>query len=135
MRRVIIESPYAAADDNGVAANLAYARLCVRDSLSRGEAPFASHIIYTQCLRDNVELERTMAIRAGLCWGSAAEATIVYVDYGISRGMQIGIDDAKAARRPIEYRKLDLELARTITAVKSPPPATTATKRAGGFLG
>ena len=44
MRLVILESPYA----GDVAANVKYARRCVRDSLSRGEAPIASHLLYTQ---------------------------------------------------------------------------------------
>lgn len=43
MRRVIIESPYA----GNVEANATYLRRCLRDSLLRGEAPFASHAIYT----------------------------------------------------------------------------------------
>ena len=41
MQRVIIESPYAGEIDK----NTAYARRCMRDSLDRGEAPFASHLL------------------------------------------------------------------------------------------
>lgn len=44
MRLVILESPYA----GNIEKNVAYARACVRDSLSRGEAPIASHLLYTQ---------------------------------------------------------------------------------------
>ena len=44
MRLVIFESPYA----GDVEANTEYARRCVRDSLMRGEAPIASHLLYTQ---------------------------------------------------------------------------------------
>ena len=44
MRRVIIESPYA----GFVKRNEDYARECLRDSLMRGEAPIASHLLYTQ---------------------------------------------------------------------------------------
>ena len=40
MKLVILESPYA----GDVEANVEYARACVRDSLSRGEAPIASHL-------------------------------------------------------------------------------------------
>ena len=35
-----------------------------------------------------------MGIDAGLAWGVEAEATVVYVDHGISRGMQYGIERA-----------------------------------------
>jgi hypothetical protein len=41
MRWVILESPYA----GDVEANVAYARAAVRDSLMRGEAPIASHLL------------------------------------------------------------------------------------------
>ena len=44
MKLVIIESPYA----GDIEKNVAYARDCVRDSLMRGEAPYASHLLYTQ---------------------------------------------------------------------------------------
>ena len=39
---VLLESPYA----GYVERNLAYARACMRDCLLRGEAPFASHLLY-----------------------------------------------------------------------------------------
>ena len=106
MRRVIIESPYA----GDIEANVAYARLCVSDSLSRGEAPFASHLFYTQptILRDAVPNEREKGIFAGLAWGEVADATIVYTDRGISKGMQYGIVDAKRVGRVVEYRSLEL---------------------------
>jgi hypothetical protein len=64
------------------------------------------HLLCTQVFNDNVRTERTIGIRAGLAWGFAADATIVYTARGISRGMQIGIEDAKRANRSIEYREL-----------------------------
>jgi hypothetical protein len=59
----------------------------LRDSLLRGEAPIASHLLYTQpgVLRDNVAGEREQGIAAGLALGPVAEATVVYFDKGISR--------------------------------------------------
>jgi hypothetical protein len=104
MRRVIVESPYA----GDIAENVTYARACVRDSLSRGEAPVASHLLYTQpgVLRDEVPEERQWGIDAGLAWGGVAEATVVYTDRGISRGMQYGIQNAERAGRPVEYRSI-----------------------------
>jgi hypothetical protein len=104
MRLVILESPYA----GDIEANVEYARACVRDSLSRGEAPIASHLLYTQpgILRDEVPEERQWGIDAGLAWSGKAEATVVYTDRGISRGMEYGIANAERAGRPIEYRGL-----------------------------
>lgn len=104
MRLVILESPYA----GDIETNVEYARACVRDSLSRGEAPLASHLLYTQrgILRDEDPGERRWGIEAGLAWGKVAEATVVYEDRGISPGMEYGIALARDAGRPVEYRKL-----------------------------
>jgi hypothetical protein len=106
MRLVILESPYA----GDIEANVDYARACVRDSLSRGEAPIASHLLYTQpgILRDEIDEERQWGIDAGLAWSKVAEATVVYTDLGISRGMEYGIANAEAAGRPIERRAIAL---------------------------
>jgi hypothetical protein len=104
LRLVILESPYAGDID----ANVEYARACVRDSLARGEAPIASHLLYTQpgILRDEIEDERRWGIDAGLAWSRVAEATVVYVDRGISRGMEYGIANAERAGRTVERRTL-----------------------------
>jgi hypothetical protein len=105
MRLVILESPFAGDEQ----ANIDYARLCVRDSLMRGEAPIASHLLYTQptILDDSVQEERQHGIDAGLAWGKVADATVVYTDRGISRGMEYGIAAAKEAGRTVEYRSIE----------------------------
>ena len=104
MRLVIVESPYA----GDVEKNTAYARLCVRDSPARGEAPIASHLLYTQptILDDLIPEERQWGIDAGLAWRKVAEASVVYTDLGISRGMEYGIKAAESAGIPVEYRTL-----------------------------
>ncbi len=101
---VLIESPYA----GDIEANLAYLHAAMRDCLFRGEAPFASHALYTLSgvLDDTIPEEREVGIQAGLAWGLAAARTVVYTDRGISRGMQQGIDDAKRVGRPVEFRSL-----------------------------
>lgn len=104
MKLVIIESPYA----GDVDANIRYLRACLRDSLRRGEAPFASHAIYTQpgVLDDLVPSDRMLGIEAGLAWGSCAALTAAYVDRGTTRGMSYGLERAAAEGRPVEYRRL-----------------------------
>lgn len=104
MRFVLVESPFA----GDVERNTAYARACLRDCLRRGEAPFASHLLYTQpgVLDDAQPHERKQGISAGLAIGERADATVVYTDLGISGGMQQGIAAAGGARRPVEYRTL-----------------------------
>jgi hypothetical protein len=83
MLRVIIESPYA----GNVERNVAYAKLCLKDSLMRNEAPIASHILHTMVLDDTIPKERKMGIEAGLAWVCVADKHIFYTDYGMSKGM------------------------------------------------
>jgi len=106
-RLVIIESPYA----GDIKTNVTYARECVRDSLKRGEAPIASHLLYTQSgiLRDDVPEERQWGIDAGLAWRSVAEATVVYTDLGITDGMGYGIAKARTDGKPVEYRSIRIK--------------------------
>lgn len=114
MKRVILESPFA----GSVERNIRYARACVRDSLLRGEAPIASHILYTQegILNDDIPAERQHGIDAGLAWRFVSDGTVVYTDFGISRGMQYGIDAATSAGKPVEYRTLAAHILADVSA-------------------
>ena len=106
---MIVESPYTETDRAPILKlNVKYARDCVKDCLLRGDAPFASHLLYTQegVLFDRNKDERALGINAGLFIGLRADATLVYTDFGISIGMRMGIDSAKAVGRKIEYRQL-----------------------------
>jgi hypothetical protein len=111
-RLVILESPYAGATPEETERNVAYARACLRDSLLRGEAPMVSHLLYTQpgVFDDQSPTERVIEIVAGLAWLKAAEASVVYTDLGISKGMNEGIEAAKAINVPIEFRSLSQNL-------------------------
>lgn len=102
MKLVIIESPYA----GDVERNTIYARRCMRDSLRRGEAPFASHLLYTQVLADTVPEDRQLGIKAGFVWGNMADLVAVYVDYEPTPGMEKGIARAEFAKQPVEYRSI-----------------------------
>lgn len=107
-KRVLIESPFKGKDWSETRRNLLYARLCVRDSILRGEAPFASHLFYTQTgiLDDKIEEERMRGINAGLSWGEIAELSAFYTDFGFSKGMEYGLKHAKDIGRPTETRSL-----------------------------
>lgn len=104
MKRVIIESPYA----GDVEANVEYARRCVRDSVLRGEAPIASHLLFTQpgILRDDVEEERALGIAAGLAWRDVADYSVFYTDRGWSRGMLAALDNCLHEERLYKFRVL-----------------------------
>jgi hypothetical protein len=138
---VVVESPFrgeGTTDDErqkNQRRNEQYARECMRDCLSRNEAPFASHLLYTQpgVLDDQQEHERNRGIRAGLAWGVAATKTVVYDDLGTTEGMEFGIERAKRANREVERRslpgwklpdyaaKLERRVAQLEKACKGPP--------------
>ncbi len=104
MKLVIVESKYA----GNVEENVAYARLCIRDCLQRGEAPFASHLLYTQptVLNDEIPDDRKFGIDAGLEWSRVADYVVVYTDNGFSAGMKFGIERHLATGKHIKYRSL-----------------------------
>lgn len=103
---VIVETPYAGDDPLSVAENTLYAQRAMKDCLDRGEAPFLSHLLYTQVLDDKDADQRRQGIEAGLAWGGCAHRTVVYTDFGISEGMKQGIDRATTEGRPVEFRIL-----------------------------
>jgi len=114
MRRVVIESPFSGKTPKIEQENIRYARLCVHDCLARGEAPYASHLFFTQpdVLDDDVPKERELGIAAGFAWGETAELVAVYTDRGISKGMEYGIERARKAGQTIENRTLPGYLSR-----------------------
>jgi hypothetical protein len=112
MRLVIVESPCRGTSRyKGIKRlqhwlNLRFARRCLQDCLSRGEAPIASHLLYTQVLDDGDPKQRQDAIEAGLAWMRVADACVVYADRGISEGMRKGIEAARFAGIATEIRRL-----------------------------
>lgn len=104
MKLVIIESPYA----GDIEANTEYARKAMHDSLQRGEAPLASHLLYPQpgILREEVPEERAWGIAAGLEWRRVAEHHVFYVDRGWSSGMYAAFEKLTSEGRSVESRSL-----------------------------
>lgn len=110
MKRVVIESPLKAPTAYGHRRNIRYAQLCLLDCLRRGEAPYASHLLYTQVLDDRDPKLRERGIRAGFIWGEFAEVCAVYEDLGVSAGMERGTARAESFGVVVERRKLPPEL-------------------------
>lgn len=104
MKKVIIESPFA----GDIERNLDYARKCIKDSLLRGEAPIASHLLYTQkgILDDDKPDERMLGINSGLEWLKVADKHVFYTDYGIISGMEYAIKKSMDYNIEIEFRKI-----------------------------
>lgn len=105
MNLVVLESPFA----GDIERNIEYARLAMADMLSRDEAPFASHLLYTQdgVLDDDDPEERQLGIMAGHEWMRRADYVAVYADLGYSNGMLEGIKRAEACGLEIDYRSLE----------------------------
>ena len=102
-RPVVLESPFA----GDIKRNQTYLELCIRDCImNHHDAPIASHKLYTDALDDGDITERSIGIKCGLTWGQFADACVVYVDHGVSVGMQIGIDHYEAMGIPIIERRL-----------------------------
>lgn len=100
MRLVILESPYA----GDIERNEAYLARCIRDSILRSEAPFASHRMYPGALSEATE--RDLGIRAGYAWWKAAKAVVFYVDLGWSPGMHKARQRAKTMKMTVEERTI-----------------------------
>lgn len=105
MRLVVIESPYA----GDVARNMQYLRRCMADAFERGEAPFASHGLYTWVLDDGIPTQREQGIAAGLEWAHVADVHAFYVDLGISSGMLYALEAALHGTAAIEIRRIGAE--------------------------
>tara|TARA_R100001369_G_scaffold91976_2_gene134986 strand:+ start:2707 stop:3105 length:399 start_codon:yes stop_codon:yes gene_type:complete len=103
--RVIIESPYGG-DDNKKEQNRRYAQRCLDDSINKKESPLAFHLLYTQVLDDDDPVKRTEGIELSKDWYKYAEKVVVYVDFGITNGMQEGIDLSMKLGLPIEMRSI-----------------------------
>lgn len=100
---VLLESPWSGA----VEVHKAYARAAMFDSLRRGEAPMASHLLYTQVLDDDDSGDRLTGMQAGWAWIGAVRFVAAYADLGISRGMRAGLRRAHAAGVQVFIRELD----------------------------
>lgn len=92
MKPVIVESPYAANEKHSVKDHELYLRECLRWCLDNRYTPYASHRMLTDVLNDSVEQERELGITAGLAMASAINTVFVFVDYGLSDGMERAID-------------------------------------------
>lgn len=117
MKRVVIESPFGRNEDGSKCTPAEYARngryldRCIRDSLSRGEAPYASHGFFPKEGRlDDTDLaQRTQGIAAGLAWAQAADLIAVYADHGVTEGMVEGIERHRARVIDFTYRYIGEE--------------------------
>lgn len=104
-RLVVVESPYA----GDILLNEDYARRAMHDCFCKGEAPFASHLLYTQrgVLEDQDPTQRRIGIAAGFAWGEYADAHVFYTDRGWSPGMLDALKRCVRLDKTREFRALD----------------------------
>jgi hypothetical protein len=101
----IIESPYA----GDIERNTRYAQLAMRDSIMRGECPFASHLLYPQpnILNEFDPAERALGIELGYRLWPHASVIAFYCDLGISNGMKMAAERAGKEGLLIDMRRID----------------------------
>lgn len=103
MRRVVVESPF----KGDLKRNKRYLESCLRDCvLNRGESPYASHKMLTDCLDDDKPEERQLGIEAGFAWKQDAELTAFYIDLGWSEGMKLARNYCREAGHRYHVREL-----------------------------
>mgnify|MGYP000034032761 CR=1 FL=1 len=90
MTMTIIESPFA----GDVPRNRIYALRCMNNALSRGEVPFAPHLLYPQLLDDSKADERQKGIECGYKYWDFAQTIRFHLDYGWSPGMSEAFERA-----------------------------------------
>jgi len=103
---VIVESPYA----GDIERNTIYARRALRDCITRGEAPLASHLLYTQpgVLNEFDPAERQLGIQLGYAWMQWADKVVFYTDYGMSPGMEKALVQATEYEVLVVHRQIGL---------------------------
>lgn len=104
---VAIESPWAGLGAGEKAAN--YLRQCIRDSLSRGEIPWASHamLAHTRALYEEDEDQRAEGLETNQFFIIHYAALVAfYTDHGMSPGMKLARQWAGMHGVRIEERKI-----------------------------
>lgn len=101
--------------------NLAYARAAMFDSLIRDESPYVPHLLYPQVLDDTVEVQRGQGMTAANRWLLRCARLVVYVDLGVSSGMQAEIELADRHGIPVERRRLGGEWEGLWARAAAPP--------------
>lgn len=106
---VIIESPFAGKTQEEQNANIEYAQRCLHDSLMRGEAPIAFHLLYTQpnVLDDSIPEQRSLGLKHSFAWYDKALFVAVYCDRGISPGMIKGMQHASKLGKLLSFRYIE----------------------------
>jgi hypothetical protein len=105
---VALESPWSGLDGGGPK-SLDYLRNCIRDSLSRGEIPWASHgmLAHTRALYEEDPDQRLEGLEINKDFiYFHANKVVFYIDHGMSDGMKAARTWAVMANKPFETRRI-----------------------------
>jgi len=110
---VFIESPFSGPE---MERNIEYARRAMWDSLlNHHEAPIVTHLLYTQNPQSGIvddsdqrSIGRELGMKAAMQLTTICTRTVVYEDYGITPGMQKGIQQAIRIGHDIVYRRIGI---------------------------
>lgn len=97
MKRCFLVSRYA----GNVEEHVKRAKQACRALCRVGYAPFASHLFYTQFLKDDDALERRVGMEAGHAFMAHAQVILYRPDGVISQGMRTDLAVAKAMGKEI----------------------------------
>lgn len=103
-RCAYIASPFAATVMVSQVEHRDYLLRCLRDSITHGESPYAPHAYLPLTLNDEEPLERVLGINCGLAWMRNADHLVLYMDYGLSPGMEGEKNVAEMLGIPIHER-------------------------------
>jgi hypothetical protein len=118
MRTVVIESPYRPMLGKATVhaglflyhqllqRNIDYCKKAIKDCLDRNESPYASHLLLTQVLNDNIYGERKKGLEASHQWIYVADLVAFYIDHGYSEGMLRSLELCKRAGLKHEEREI-----------------------------
>lgn len=71
-----------------------------------GDVPFASHLLYPQCLDEFNRIERFIGIQGNFIWTGLCDVIVVYTDLGFSKGMEAAIENSRGKHKEVIFRNL-----------------------------
>jgi hypothetical protein len=121
----VIESPLS----GDFIRNKRYAVLCCQYCLLELKMiPYASHLFFPQFLDDTNIEHRKIGIEAGFGFARKAEYRLFFIDFGMSNGMKLGLEDANDNNQIVKYHTLPESYMKVLYSSK---PIGTPTK---GFI-
>ena len=105
MKKIYVCSRLRADANHTMEEHIKFATEHCKEIVKEGNMPIAPHIYFTQFMDDNIENERTLALKFNFDLLKSCDEIYVYDDEGISSGMQAEIDYSNSNGKTIVYFK------------------------------